>query len=481
MNIPSGVVYAIEVFALLAHAAGVGHALHAIKYVRTSQGAIAWAMALVMFPYIAVPAYWVLGRSKFHGYVAARRAGSLHINHIAQELWHRLADHRVELTGETAQLHQRTLEALARMPASRGNRCRLLVDGAATFEALFAEMDRAQRYLLVQFFIVHDDEIGRALRDRLAARARAGVQVLFLYDEVGCHALPSAYLQSLRDAGCQVSAFNSTRGRRNRFQLNFRNHRKITVVDGRVAFLGGLNAGDEYLGRSARFGPWRDTHLRIDGPGVVCCQLSFVEDWHWATGQVPDLDWQPRVAPDGDQRLLILPSGPADDIDTCELFFVHMIHAAAHRLWITSPYFVPDTSVVTALQLAALRGVDVRIMLPQKPDHILVYLSAFSYLEPMEQVGVKIYRYQPGFLHQKVMLVDDDIAAVGTANLDNRSFRLNFEVTAVVADAPFVAEVRAMLERDFEASRLTGAADLRARSLWFRVCVRIARLLSPMQ
>ena len=482
MSIPTTLWYTMEAVTVLAYLAGIGHALHAIKHVRTSQGAIAWAIALVMFPFISVPAYLILGRSKFQGYVASRRAGDLRINHIAQELWHRLADFRVELPdGGTGQLHQRALEELARFPASRGNAVRLLVDGPEAFAALFAEVERAERYLLVQFFIVHDDELGRALRDRLVARARAGVTVCFLYDEIGCHALPAAYLQFLRDAGCQVSAFNSTRGRRNRFQINFRNHRKITVVDGRVAFLGGLNAGDEYMGRSARFGPWRDTHVRLEGPAVHCGQLSFLEDWYWATGRIPDLDWQPRAAAGGDQRVLILPSGPADDLDTCELFFVEMIHAARRRLWITSPYFVPDAPVVTALQLAALRGVDVRILLPEKPDHLLVYLSAFSYLELMEHVGVKIYRYQPGFLHQKVLLVDDGISAVGTANLDNRSFRLNFEVTAVVGDRPFAAEVAAMLERDFAVSRQIAATELRARPFWFRVCVRVARLLSPMQ
>lgn len=475
------ILLAVEVAIFLVHALGVAHALHAIKNVRTSQGAIAWAMALVMFPYVALPCYWVLGRSKFRGYVAARRSGTLHINHLAQELWHRLADFKVELADGADRLHQRALEQLARMPASRGNRCTLLADGAAIFDAIFAAIDGAQRYVLVQFFIVRDDELGRALQERLMARARAGVRVYFLYDEIGSHALPASYLQALRAAGCEVSAFHSTRGRRNRFQINFRNHRKITVADGRVALMGGINAGDEYMGRSRRFGPWRDTHVRLEGPAVTCCQLSFLEDWHWATGRMIEVDAQPRAAAEGDQRVLILNSGPADDLDTCELFFVQMIHAATRRLWITSPYFVPDAPVLTALQLAALRGVDVRILLPQKPDHLLVYLSAFSYLADMEKVGAHVYRYQPGFLHQKVMLVDDDIAAVGTANLDNRSFRLNFEITAVVGDRTFAGEVAAMLERDFAVSRLAGEADLRARSLWFRVCVRVARLLSPVQ
>ena len=179
--------------------------------------------------------------------------------------------------------------------------------------------------------------------------------------------------------------------------------------------------------------------------------------------------------------MLVLPTVPAVNLEGCALFFTNAIISAHHRLWISSPYFVPDDAIVRALQIAALRGVDVRIMLPQKPDHLLVYLSAFSYYAEMELAGVKSYRYQPGFMHQKVMLVDDTSAAVGTANLDNRSFRLNFEITMLVHDVAFAREVERMLERDFSNCRLVHSGDLRTRSILFRVLVRIARLLAPIQ
>jgi len=193
------------------------------------------------------------------------------------------------------------------------------------------------------------------------------------------------------------------------------------------------------------------------------------------------LNWDPEAADGGEQEVLALASGPADPFETCGLFFVHAIHSARHRVWIASPYFVPDAQVIAALQLAALRGVDVRVMLPEKPDHVLVYLSAFSFIEETEAAGVKIYRYQPGFLHQKVILVDDEFAAVGTANLDNRSFRLNFEITIAAADARFAAEVRAMLEEDFAACRLVKSEDLTGRSFWFRLAVSVSRLMAPIQ
>jgi cardiolipin synthase len=278
-----------------------------------------------------------------------------------------------------------------------------------------------------------------------------------------------------------IRPFGSNRRWRNPFQINFRNHRKIVVVDGRVAYVGGLNVGDEYIGRDPGFGPWRDTHVRLEGPAVHAVQLAFLEDWYWAAQETPPLDWTPRpVSPNG-QNVLVLPTGPADELETCGLFFVHMINAAQQRLWITSPYFVPDPQVMCALQLASLRGVDVRIMLPEHADHLLVYLSSFSYLEEAEQADVKIYRYQPGFMHHKVILVDDHLAAVGTANLDNRSFRLNFEITVLVDDHGFAAQVEEMLRRDFQQCERAHAEDLLQRSFWFRVAVRVARLMSPLQ
>ena len=479
MTIPTWLLITLEIVALVVHTAGILLAIHAVMNVRTSQGAIAWAIPLAMFPWLAVPAYLVLGRSKFQGYVDSRRAGDLHINHIAITLWQQMMRFHAQVTPDDEQ-HRKVLESLAKIPTTGGNKATLLIDGQATFDAMFAAMEKAERYILVQFFIVHDDEIGRELQQRLVRKARAGVKIHFLYDEIGSHDLPSSYLAALREAGIEAVPFNSTRGRGNRFQLNFRNHRKITVVDGKVAFVGGHNAGDEYLGKSKRFGPWRDTHIELEGPSVQGVQLTFLEDWYWATGHVPELEWKP-VASDGDQKVLVLPSGPADSLDTCDLFFTYTIHAAKKRLWITSPYFVPDDSIVDALQLAALRGVDVRILLPNKPDHVLVYLSAFSYLDEMEKAGVKVYRYQPGFMHQKAMLVDDAVGVVGTANLDNRSFRLNFELTILVADREFAKQTEAMLARDFAQSHELGAADLRTRSLAFRVAVRVARLLSPVQ
>jgi cardiolipin synthase len=219
--------------------------------------------------------------------------------------------------------------------------------------------------------------------------------------------------------------------------------------------------------------------VEVRGPVVQAIQFAFLEDWFWATGNVPDLDWTPLPAPDENETALCLASDPSDLMETCGLFFLHVINSAKERLWIASPYFVPDQSLMAALQLAAIRGVDVRVMLPEIPDHKLVYLAGFAYIAEAEPAGVKFYRYQPGFMHHKVILVDDDLAAIGTANFDNRSIRLNFELMLVFADVPFAATVREMLEKDFANCRQAKAEELASRPFVFRMAVSVARLLAP--
>jgi len=463
------------------HVVGFLSSIHAIMSTRTPQGTIAWAVSLNTFPYLAVPAYWILGRSTFQGYVTARRVGRADLDPVLQDARARVADFLIADSVMEKTPAGRAAERLAGLPFLRGNSVDLLVDGDRTFESILAGIDSARDYVLFQFFIVHDDEIGRAVKEKLIGKAREGVRVYFLYDEVGSHDLPAAYLNDLRAAGVQAFDFHTRKGPRNRFQINFRNHRKVVVVDGRVAWIGGHNVGDEYLGRNPKFGHWRDTHIRISGPAALSAQLSFAEDWHWATGDTLSLDWTPHASTAGDLPVLVIPSGPADRLETANLMFVHAINSAVERIWIASPYFVPDHSVVTALQLAGLRGVDVRILIPGRPDHLMTYLAAFAYFEDAGSTGVKFYRYGDGFLHQKAMLIDRGVATVGTANFDNRSFRLNFEITGVVADPAFAAQVEEMFQEDFLRSELVPADELSSRPYWFRLAVRLAALTAPIQ
>jgi cardiolipin synthase len=462
---------------MLIHVLGMISAVMALMSSRTSQGAVAWIISLLTFPYAAVPAYWLFGRPRFYGYVTARGARDSVLRRVLARYRHDVKPH-VAISENT---DIQAVEQLAMMPLTKGNSTELLIDGDATFDSLFAGINQAQDYLLIQFFIVRDDELGRQLLQHLIAAVKRGVRVYFLYDEIGSRKLNEGYLKELSESGVEVSPFRSSRGLKHRFQLNFRNHRKIAVVDGKQGWVGGFNVGNEYLGKSAKHGPWRDTHLKVQGPCVLGLQEAFWEDWHWATGAVITLNWHAESHPQQDQQVVIVPSGPADKQDTAGLLVQQLIHSANQRFWVTSPYFVPDQGVQDSLRLAAMRGVDVRVMIPERPDHLLVFLSAFSFLPDMLKAGVKIYRYQPGFLHQKVMLIDHSSAAVGTVNLDNRSFRLNFEITAFIPSADFANDVATMLEADFSKCRRVTLDEVNQRPMWKKVVSRAAYLMAPVQ
>jgi len=272
-----------------AHLVGFVSSLDALMSTRTAPGTVAWMVALNTVPYVTVPAYWVFGSSKFQGYVIGRRAGDSQLHHKLDDKMSLVHPYRVDLP--PGERHVTAIEALAKMPMVGGNRAELLIDGDQTFQSILKGIALAQNYILVQFYIVRDDELGQRLQGLLQEKARQGVRVYFLYDEIGSYRLPTRFLTEMTAAGVEVHRFHSTRGAGNRFQLNFRNHRKIVVVDGHQGWTGGLNVGDEYLGRNPRFGAWRDTHLKISGPATLCLQLSFVEDWHWATEEILSLDW----------------------------------------------------------------------------------------------------------------------------------------------------------------------------------------------
>ena len=472
-------------FAILACLQVVGFILsiQALFSVRTPQGTIGWIVSLNALPVIAVPAYLVFGRSKFKGFIFARQLEDADMTGLIESLEEKAQPFfgiEGNLATETAGRIQ-ALEHLAKMPVLRGNQVELLIDGEATFASIFEGIEKASEYVLVQFFIIYNDELGKELKRRLCQKAAQGVRVYCLFDEVGSHGLPASYLKELRDAGVRMQSFQTTRGSGNRFQLNFRNHRKIVVTDGYIGWVGGHNVGDAYVGKTTRFKGWRDTHMRITGPAVLGLQFAFMEDWNWATDERLSLRWDFAAAENSNTPVLILPSGPADMVCTASLMFQHAIHSAKKRIWIASPYFVPDDGIINALQLAEMRGVDVRVLIPDEPDHLLVYMSAFAFFGKMLESGIEIYRYTAGFMHQKVFLVDDTAAAVGTANLDNRSFRLNFEITGIVLDQGFASQVEVMLEDDFAHARKMTLPEIEEKPLWFKAVARAAYLTAPLQ
>lgn len=459
------------------YVAGIIFAIEAAMKVRTSQGAVAWSVSLVSFPFVAVPAYLVLGRSKFKGMADA-------FEDRQDEFESRLADIQKkmdpwEIPPDDGPSWHAAMTRLSNMQLTRGNRVDLLINGNATFDSILEGIAEAEEYILFQFYMIHDDGLGRRVKQALIDRAREGIRIIVLYDEVGSGGLPDEYVDELRAAGVEVSSFKPTQGAGNRFQLNFRNHRKMVVVDGRVAWVGGHNVGDEYLGLDEDFTPWRDTHVRLEGPVALQMQMLILGDWYWATRQLPKVKWTPLPAVDDDVMAMIFPFGPTGDFEAASLFFVAALNSAQERIWLSAPYFVPDQAVMKALQLAALRGVDVRIITTGTGDSTAVFLAAFHYMEKLKGLGIKFYAYKPGFLHEKVMLVDNYISTVGTPNFDNRSFRLNFEVTSVIIDEDFADEMEAMFEADFAHAEIIDPDSFDERPLWWRIGVQLSRLAAP--
>ncbi len=452
---------------------------HAVMTNRTTQGTIAWALMLSIFPYLGVPLYLVFGINRFEAYVQARRRVNEDLQGIHERSFPTFLSER-DVKGLNPK-DRHTIEKLAKSPFSYGNHAELLVNGDATFESIFTGIREAKNYVLIQFFTIIDDELGRQLKQVLLDAAARGVRVYLLYDSIGSRKLTRSYLKDLHAGGVQAVPFRTGRGWRGRTRLNFRNHRKIVVVDGKRCWTGGHNVSNTYISKNPKFGHWRDTHIVLEGPAVSGGQLAFCEDWYWETRELPEVDWpMPPEKPTG-WEALVLTTGPADKRETCSLTFLQLIQMAKERIWIHSPYFVPDEQMVTALELAALRGVDVRILLPEKPDHVLVWLSSFYFIALPQLADVKIHRYQPGFLHSKVMLVDDYLSSVGTINFDNRSFRINFEMTALVANPSFARRVEEMMAEDFRQSRIVEPTEYLRRPLYFRIAVRVARLLAPLQ
>lgn len=445
---------------------GIAAAYLAIRTSRTPQGAVGWIVLILAYPFVGVPAYALFGWANYAKFAERRRQSDARIGED-------------DVDPDAPSEPDDRLAVFARLAGNavrEGCDMRLLIDGETTFEAIFDAIAAAEHYVLVQYYTIEDDAIGRRLRDALSERARAGVRVYLLHDELPLIGLPRSYWRHVAEAGVHHARPKGPKRAIGPFQWNYRNHRKLVVVDGTHAYTGGLNCSETYVGRS-RIGPWRDTFAEFTGPVVDQMERSFAADWAWATGD--DIREMFRPAPaTGTARAVALPIAPTDALNTGNLYFVSLAQRARERLWIATPYFVPDSDVMAALQLAALRGVDLRILVPDVVDHWIPYLAAYSYFDDLRAAGGEIWRYRPAFTHQKVALVDDDVVSVGSVNLDIRSGLLNFELTVLVESRRVAAEVEAMLKRDFEAAHRLDK-PLSDQPAHRRVLARVTRLMAP--
>ena len=377
-----------------------------------------------------------------------------------------------------------TLERLARrcgsFPATMGNHAAIYNEGQSAFDAMLDAIRSARHHIHLETFIFQRDATGRQFLDALTKKAREGVQVRLLYDAMGTHRLKREILQSLREAGGRCSPFLPLNPFRRRIQVNMRNHRKLLIVDGKVGFTGGLNVGDEYRGQVARFGFWRDTHIRLEGPAVSELQWVFLEDWDFAARE--NLSWAdyfPSHAADGDVGVQVISSGPDREMKGIREMYFAAILRARKRVWIATPYFVPDDGLLDALCLAGYQRIDVRVLGLYYPDKWIPYFAGRYYWSEVLNAGVKVYQYTKGMMHSKVVLVDGEWASVGTANMDNRSLHLNFEVNCLIYSPAVAAELeRAFLDDLQSAIRLDRHVFSR-RPFAGRLLDNACRLLSP--
>jgi cardiolipin synthase len=375
-------------------------------------------------------------------------------------------------------LHQTYSEAYL----TQDNKITVLTDGQHKFDSLIKDCSEARQSINVMYFILKNDAVGRRLIDTLTRKAREGVEVRLLIDAMGSREMSDKTLAKFKEAGGRYAFFFPPMFKYLNLKLNYRNHRKLVVIDGLIGYLGGFNVGNEYVGQKKKFGFWRDTHLRLVGSCVQDMNARFFRDWRFASKEPVDISQlyygEPLQA--GSTAIQIVSCGPDSLKEEIKHGYLKMIASAKKNIYIQTPYFVPDASILEALKMAALSGVDVRIMIPCMPDHMFVYWATYSYAGTLLDAGAKIYIYDGGFLHAKTICVDGEVASIGSANFDIRSFRLNFEANAFLYDASEVYKLEAIFETDMMKSHELTKHLYRGRSSVVKFKESVSRLLSDL-
>jgi len=410
---------------------------------------VAWILAIVLLPYFGGVLYLFFGINRVERRKRQRRKAVR--ERLAKDR-PRIAKYEIPVPEEFSEPERQIVHLLKNCESpglTRGNAIEILDDTNIITRRIEEAIMSAQKSIHIQFYIWQPDETGQRLRDRLIERAQAGVKIRFLYDQIGSMRLNRTYLQPMLDAGIQVASFLPGLKFFERWSFNLRNHRKLVVVDGRIGLTGGMNIGDEHLGRDKSFGRWRDTHLEVRGPAVLQMEQVFAEDWYYATQEdLTSMDYFPEPDASGDRIAQVVSGGPDSDDPTFHMLFFAAINLAQRRLRLMTSYFVPTPALVTALSAAALRGVDVQIICPGKSASLVTIYAGRSYYDTLLQAGCRIYEYRRGMMHAKTITVDDDWSFVGSPNFDARSLLLNFEMGVAMYGSEEVAELNRQFDRD---------------------------------
>ncbi|GHH98465.1 cardiolipin synthase [Neobacillus kokaensis] len=373
-------------------------------------------------------------------------------------------------------------QKLGNSPISFDTATKVLTNGDETFRHIIQVLKRARHHIHMEYYIVRHDHIGQEIKNVLIEKANQGVKVRFMYDAVGSWQLSKTYINDLKNAGIETVPFGPVKLPFLNNKFNFRNHRKIIVVDGTIGFVGGLNIGDEYLGRDKEIGFWRDTHLMLRGEAVRSLQLIFLQDWYYMTSHsfLTAEYLSPQIDLKSHGGVQLIAGGPDNEWSVIKNIFFSMITAAKKSVWIASPYFIPDEDIFSALKVAALSGVDVRLLVPNRPDKRIVFHASRSYFPELLEAGVKIFQYERGFMHSKIVIVDNELASIGTSNMDMRSFHLNFEVNAFLFRTKSTQKLVEEYENDLQYSKQIDLKAFEERHIGFRLLESTARLLSPL-
>ncbi|MFO0845703.1 MAG: cardiolipin synthase [Gemmataceae bacterium] len=452
--------------------------------------AVAWSLVVILTPVLGSLLFWVFGFNYVQRRVRRKKTHRTAFDHQHPPRRREATRGAAKPGGWKRERPQSSdpdphhlvqiAQAVDAFPVSLGNRVTLYHDTKEAYEAILQSVAEARHHVHLEFYIFRADDTGRRLIELLIDKAQAGVEVRLLYDALGSLFFSWRLQGRVREAGGLIDTFLPVNPLRSWIQVNLRNHRKIVVIDGRVGFTGGMNIGDEYLGKSSRFGHWRDTMLQVEGPAVAGLQRVFIEDWHFASGEdVNEEAYFPEVAPAGEDAVQVVEAGPDQELNSIREIFFAAIVAAKRRLWIASPYFVPDGGLLDALRLARMRGVDVRYLGLLRPDHLTSFYAGRYYCADLLAFGARVYLYARGMMHAKYLVVDDDWAFVGSANFDNRSLHLNFEAGCLLYDPGLVAELALQYERDLADAIPLDPWAFGQRTIWTKLLENAARLFSP--
>ncbi len=494
MNIVQGLILG---FLALSYISGTIVAMTILLENRDPSRTVTWLLIFILLPGVGLIIYAVFGRNlrKIKIFKTQELASNMkeeklfrnldEINNLIRLEQDTISVSKLLKDNEEDNIKLKIISLLLNtgmFPFTTNNKVDIFVDGNEKFERLIKDIENAKDHIHLEYFIIKDSDIGQKIKNLLIKKSKENVKIKILYDDVGCWRFwfHREFFNEMKSHGIEIVPFLPTKFPIIGGKLNYRNHRKIVVIDGRVGYTGGINIGDEYMGKDKKFGYWRDTHIRIEGTSVYMLQMTFLIDWYYNTKEVLlNTNYFPRLNNFGNSMIQVVASGPDSDWEAIHYAYFLAICQAKKSIYIETPYFIPDESILRALKSAALSGVDVRIIFPKIADHKIVNIASYSYFDDILKSGGRVYLYEKGFIHSKVIIIDNSIASTGSANMDLRSFMLNFEINAFIYDRKVIDLMKEDFFEDMKNSKEINKDEFKNRSIVQKSKESVARLFSP--